>query len=112
MLPPLPRCSGWAYSSLISPSRVSLPRKGRRVGLHIVLFEACSAFTRVAACTLALSPNRDTLIEGFSHFVTSMTAPIASGGSESPGGTCTHWKAPPYHGAHPLRSFAPEFCTG
>src|SRR5271169_914973 len=56
MLPPLPRCSGWAYSSLISPSHVSLPRKGPRVGLHIVLFEACSAFTRVAACTLARSP--------------------------------------------------------
>src|SRR6187399_3095995 len=49
--------------------------------LRIVLFEACSAFTRVAACTLALSPIRDTLIEGFSHFVTSMTAPIASGWS-------------------------------
>jgi hypothetical protein len=28
-----------------------------------------------------LSPIRDTLIEGFSHFVTSMTAPIASGWS-------------------------------
>ena len=56
MLPPLPRCSGWAYSTLISPSHVSLPRKGHRVGLHIVLFEACSAFTRVAACTLARSP--------------------------------------------------------
>jgi len=56
MLPPLPRCSSWAWSSLISPSRVSLPRKGRRVGLHVVLFEACSAFTRVAACTLARSP--------------------------------------------------------
>src|SRR6478609_3159901 len=56
MPPPLPRCSGWAYSSLISPRRVSLPRKGHRVGLHIVLFEACSAFTRVAACTLARSP--------------------------------------------------------
>src|SRR5689334_6676268 len=95
MLPPLPRCSGWAYSSLISPSRVSLPRKGRRVGLHIVLFEACSAFTRVAACPLALSPIRDTLIEGFSHFVTSMTAPIASGGSEFTG-----W------GLHPLESAA------
>ena len=38
-------------------------------------------FTRVTACTLALSPIRDTLIEGFSHFVTSMTAPIASGWS-------------------------------
>src|SRR5262249_38670159 len=90
MPPPLPRCSGWAYSSLISPRRVSLPRKGRRVGLHIAIFEICSAFTRVAACTLALSPIRDTLIEGFSHFVTSMTAPIASGWSESPGGPCTH----------------------
>jgi hypothetical protein len=55
--------------------------KGSRVGLRIVLFEACSAFTRVAACTLALSPIRDTLIEGFSHFVTSMTAPVASGWS-------------------------------
>ena len=68
-------------ASLTSPSRVSLPRYGRRVGLRIDLFEACSAFTRVAACTLALSPIRDTLIEGFSHFVTSMTAPVASGWS-------------------------------
>src|SRR6266446_4863655 len=81
MPPPIPRCSSWAYSSLISPSCFSLPRYGSRVGLHIVLFEACSTFTRVAACTLALSPIRDTLIEGFSHFVTSMTAPIASGWS-------------------------------
>src|ERR1700720_2467298 len=39
------------------------------------------ALTRVTACTLAPSPIRDTLIEGFSHFVTSMTAPIASGWS-------------------------------
>src|SRR3979411_870189 len=81
MLPPLPRRSVWAYCSLTSPSRVSLPRKGHRVGLRIVLFEACSAFTRVTACTLALSPIRDTLSEGFSHFVTSMTAPVASGWS-------------------------------
>jgi hypothetical protein len=64
-----------------SPSRISIPRKGRRVGLHIVLFEACSAFTRVAACTLARSLIRDPLSEGFSHFVTSMTAPVASGWS-------------------------------
>jgi hypothetical protein len=62
-----------------SPSRISLPRKSGRVGLRIVLFEVCSAFTRVTACTLALSPIRDTLTEGFSHFVTSMTAPVASG---------------------------------
>src|SRR5271165_386399 len=72
-------------SSAQSPSRINLPRKGYRVGLRIDIFEACSAFTHVAACTLALSPIRDTLIEGFSHFVTSMTAQIASGGSEFAG---------------------------
>src|ERR1700716_365706 len=81
MPPPIPRCSSWAYSSLISPSHFSLPQYGSRVDLRIVLYKACSAFTRVAACTLALSPIRDTLIEGFSHFVTSVTAPIASGWS-------------------------------
>jgi len=42
-----------------SPSRINLPRKGYRVGLRIDLFEACSAFTHIAACTLALSPIRD-----------------------------------------------------
>ena len=98
-----------------SPSRISLPRKGCRVGLRIVLFEDCSAFTRVTACTLALSPIRDTLIEGFSHFVTSMTAPIASGWSDCRVGLRTHWKAPPYHGAHPTRTsvrkaFFPAAC--
>src|SRR5262245_64792912 len=62
------------------------------------------ALTRVAACTLARSPIRDPLSEGFRHFVSSMPAPVASGWSESPGGACTHWKAPPFHGAPPLRS--------
>src|SRR6516164_4984979 len=40
-------------------SRISLPRFHYRVGLHIDLFEVCSAFTHVAACTLARSPIRD-----------------------------------------------------
>src|SRR5215468_11409638 len=68
MLPPLPRCSGWVYSSLISPIRVSLPRFHCRVGLHIVLFEVCSAFTHVAACTLARSPYFVTAIRGLQPF--------------------------------------------
>src|SRR5712692_5044618 len=76
-----PGAASERIASLISSRRISLPRKGCRVDLRIVLFEDCSAFTRVAACTLALSPICDTLIEGFSHFVTSMTAPIASGWS-------------------------------
>src|SRR6267378_3084513 len=81
MLSPLPRHSGWAHYFAHSPSRISLPRYGSRVGLCIVLFEACSAFTRVTACTLAPSPIRDALSEGFSHFVTSIAAPVASGWS-------------------------------
>src|SRR5215475_15037035 len=81
MLSPLPRRSGWVVDFARYPSHVSLPRKGCRVGLRIVLFEACSAFTRVTACTLALPPIRGTHSEGFSYFVTSIAAPVASGWS-------------------------------
>src|SRR6516225_8361608 len=68
MLPPLPRCSSWVSSSLISPRRISLPRFHCRVGLHIDLFEVCSAFTHVAACTLAQSPYFVTAIRRLQTF--------------------------------------------
>ena len=42
-----------------SHSLISLPRYSIRVDLRITLFEACSAFTRVAACTLALPVDAD-----------------------------------------------------
>ena len=48
-------------ASLIPTRGISLPCKGRQVGLCIDLFEACSAFTRVTACTLAQPPNRGSL---------------------------------------------------
>ena len=80
---------------LISPSPVSLPRNGRRVGLCNVLFEDCSAFTHVTACTLAGSPKVTRYIKGFSYFVTSIAAPIASGWSKIAG-----WDS------HPLRNAA------
>ena len=67
-------------------------------------YKACSAFTRVTACTLALSPIRDTHSEGYSYFVTSIAAPVASGWERSPGGSRTHWKAPPCHGARAKRT--------
>lgn len=51
--------------------------------LRITAFEACSTFTRVTACALAESPEVTLYIEGFSRFVTSTTAPIATGWSES-----------------------------
>ena len=71
--------------------------------------EACSAFTHVAACTLARSPIRDPLTEGFSHFVTSMTAPVASGWSGRRVGFAPTGKMPPCHGAHPKRIFGSQF---
>ena len=62
---------------------------------------------RLARRSLALRPahSRSHLYvtcytEGFSHFVSSMTAPVASGWSGCRVGTLTHWKAPPSHGAH------------
>src|SRR6266404_4322161 len=93
MLPPLPRCSGWASSSLVSPNRVSLPRFHVRIGLHIVLFEVCSAFTRVAACTLARSPYVVTAIR---RLQTLRLLHVCSGRfrlERSTGGACTHWKS-------------------
>jgi len=80
---------------LYSLCHISLPRNGGRVGLRNGLFEACSAFTHVTACTHAESPLVIRYIEGFSHFVTSMTAPIASGWSKIAG-----WDL------HPLRNAA------
>ena len=50
-----------------------------RVGSHITLFEACSAFTHVTACLLAESPYAILSIEGSDRFVTSSAASIASG---------------------------------
>jgi hypothetical protein len=68
------------------------------------------SFSRFARRSLALrpvhsrrSPKCDPLSEGFSNFVTSMTAPVASGWSDWPGGAFIHWKAPPLHGARRLR---------
>src|SRR5271165_6348681 len=104
MLPPLPRCSAWTYSSLVSPSHISLPRKGRRVGLRIVLFEACSAFTRVAACTLARPPIRDPLYRRLQPFRCLHDCSGCFRLERLPGGPFTHWKAPPFHGAHPKRA--------
>ena len=63
---------------------------------------AYSAFTHVAACTLALPP----------YFVTCISRRLqpfrylhSCSGSfrleHLPGGTRTHWKTPPFHGARP-----------
>ena len=51
-------------------------------------------FTHVTACTLALPPYfAARFTGGFNRFVTSTVAPVASGWSRLPGGTCTHWES-------------------
>jgi hypothetical protein len=60
---------------------------------------------------LAESPKATLYTGGSDGFVSSTTAPIATGRSNQlPGGIRTHWKSPPLHGAdsdeagHPFRS--------
>ena len=61
--------------------------------------EACSAFTRVAARTLAPSPICDQLHRRLQPFRHLHDCSGCFRLERSPGGTCTHWKAPPSHGA-------------
>src|SRR4030095_843528 len=81
----------------LSPSRISLPQYGSQVGPCIVLFEACSAFTRVTACPLALSPY---VVTRFTRRLQRFRYLHRCSGcfrlEQLPGGTCTHWKAPPF----------------
>src|SRR5271168_4202533 len=67
--------------------------------------EACSAFTRVAARTLARSPIRDPLYRRLQPFCHLHDCSGCFRLERLPGGTCTHWKAPPFHGAHPKQTF-------
>src|SRR6516162_344021 len=107
MLPPLPRCSSWVYSSLVSPRRISLPRFHCRVGLHIVLFEVCSAFTHVAACTLAQSPYFVTAIWGLQTFRHLHACPGCFRRERYRRvGLAPTGKARPCHGARGKRSFS------
>jgi hypothetical protein len=62
----------------------------RWVGSCIISFEACSAFTRVTTCRLAESPYATLSTGGFSGFVASTAAPIATGWSDPVPGRVFH----------------------
>jgi hypothetical protein len=62
----------------------------RWVGTCIISFEACSAFTRVTTCRLAESPYATLFTGGFSGFVASTAAPIATGRSDPVPGRVFH----------------------
>ena len=61
--------------------------------LHIVLFENCLAFTRVAARTLAPSPICDQLHRRLQPFRYLHDCSGCFRLERLPGGACTHWKA-------------------
>ena len=95
---PLPRQDGGNLFAHTVPSTSTFPLS---VGsAPASFFEACSAFTHVTACTLAESSSRPSSTGGFSSFVTSTAAPIATGRNEQfPGGICTHCGLNAFHGA-------------
>jgi hypothetical protein len=105
MLPPLPRCSSWAYSSLIHPAVSAFPER--------VTGSACtSAFSGLAQRSLTLRPahSRGHLFVTRYPKASDISSPpcllrLLPAGAISPGGACTHWKAPPCHGAHPEPPF-------
>src|SRR6266481_6448290 len=82
MLSPLPRRSGWAYyfRSLPQPYQPS-PKGLSGPPAHRPFRGLLGVHSRYGLHTRAVTVYRDTLTEGFSHFVTSMTAPVASGWS-------------------------------
>ena len=93
MLSPLPRHSGGRYYFARSvpsyqPSPIGLP--GRPV--HRPFRGFLSVHSGYGLCTRAATVFCGMHVpEGFSGFVTSTTASVASGGSTSPGGPFTHW---------------------
>src|SRR5260221_9485170 len=106
MLPPLPRCSSWAYSSLIHPAVSAFPERG--VG------SACtSSFSGLAQRSLTLRPahSRGHLFVTRYPKASDISSPpcllrLLPAGAISPGGPCTHYNTPPSHGAPPWRSVA------
>ena len=82
MLSPLPRRSGWAYCFAHSPQPYQpSPKTPSGRPAHCPFRGLLGVHLRYGLHTRAATVFRDTLSEGFSHFVTSMTTPVASGWS-------------------------------
>ena len=82
MLSPLPRRSDWAhcFAHFIQPCQPSpIWQSGRPA--HCPFRGLLGVHSRYGLHTRAVTVFRDTLSEGFSHFVTSIAAPVASGWS-------------------------------
>jgi hypothetical protein len=103
---PLPRRSGWDPICSLTQSYQSSPIAESGRPAHRPFRGLLSVHSRYGLHTRTVTVFRDSFTEGFNRFVTSTVAPVASGWSILPGGTFTHWKAPPFHGAPTKRPFA------
>src|SRR6202022_2184040 len=79
----LPPASGWAYcfAHSLQPYQPS-PKGLSGRPAHRPFRGLLGVYSRYGLHTRAVTVYRDTLTRGFSHFVTSMTAPVASGWSD------------------------------
>src|SRR5438105_9828418 len=104
MLPPLPRCSERAYSSLkiahpYQPSPIPLSGRPEHRPFRGLLgvYSRCGLHTRAVTKFV-------TAIRGLQTFRHLHACPGCFRLERSPGGPCTHWKTPPCHGARGKRS--------
>src|ERR1700716_2859460 len=81
MLSPLPRRSGWAIIRSFTQPYQPSPKGLSGRPAHRPFRGLLGVYSRYGLHTRAVTVYRDTLTRGFSHFVTSMTAPVASGWS-------------------------------
>src|SRR6202040_179308 len=93
-------------SSARFPSRISLPGKGDPVGPRIVLFEDCSAFNSHYGLHTRWITQGDPLHRRLQPFRYLYDCSDYFRLEHLPGGIRAHWKAPPFHGAHPSATFA------
>src|SRR5262245_47005043 len=87
---PLPRRIERVLMSIASPLMLPSPN-GRRVGIRIVTFEACSGFTHVTAHRIAQPPKGDLCHEAPTHAVACTSRSSATGSIDnSPCGIFLH----------------------
>src|SRR5450631_810092 len=105
MLSPLPRRSGWAYSSLCftqpyQPSPKGLSGRPAHCPFRRLLSVHSRYGLHTRAVTNSRHANRRLQPLRYLHDCSDCFRL-----ERLPGGACTHWKAPPFHGARHRRSF-------
>ena len=106
MLSPLPRRSVWAYCfAHFSQPRQPSPKGSSGRPAHRPFRGLLGVHSRYGLHTRAVTSSRPALrrLQPL-RYLHSCSGCFRL--ERLPGGTCTHWKAPPCHGAHPTRTSA------